>query len=438
MKSACEHSGFETLRNRAEELLKKQGGRTAESSEIDILSLIHELEVHHIELQMQNEELLRAREELDESRKEYADLYDLAPIGYVTVNKEGVIVRANLMASDTLHASKKDLVGRGFSNFVHSEDQRPYFALIRDVADGKAAERAGELRLLRAKTVPFYAQIEVAASRAGNGQFSGWRIAFVDVSDRKRAEEEKEKYAKELERSNRELQDFALIASHDLQEPLRKIRAFGDMLRKDFAPALGRKGSDYVERMSGAAKRLQDMVKGLLDYSRVTAKGTGFSSVDLGEVVQGVLSDMEWQVRKSGATVAAENLPTIEADPYQMRQLFQNLISNALKFRGEEPSVVKIYSRPSESRNQDAERRQIFVEDNGIGFDQEYAGRIFSLFQRLHGRSTYEGSGMGLAICRRIVEHHGGTITAHASPGKGATFVITLPARRQQAEKPPI
>ena len=432
MNKSSAHSKFDELRHRAEKLLRS-GGREGRVHfpEMDTLSLIHELEVHQIELQMQNEELLRARQEVDESRKEYAELYDSAPIGYVTVNKEGVIVRANLRASDMLRTSKKAPVERGFSNFVHSEDHRAYFSLIREVANGKAAERAGEVRLLRTKSVPFYVQIEVAASRDGSGQFTGWRIAFVDISGRKRAEEEKEKYAKELERSNRELQDFAFIASHDLQEPLRKIQAFGDMLRKHFASALGQQGSDYVERMTRAAGRLQDMIRGLLEYSRITTKGRGFGPADLGQIVQGVLSDLEWQVRKNGATVTVEDLPIIEADPHQMRQLFQNLISNALRFHGEEPSAIKIYSQPAESTNQGPERWQIYVEDNGIGFDQEYAERIFSLFTRLHGKSAYEGTGMGLAICRRIVEHHTGTISAHGSPGKGATFAITLPTRQQ-------
>ncbi len=253
----------------------------------------------------------------------------------------------------------------------------------------------------------------------------------AEVEERKQAQAELQLYMGRLERSNRELQDFAFISSHDLQEPLRKIQAFGDMLRRKFAPTLGPEGSDYVERMCSAARRLQDMVKALLEYSRVSTQGTGFSSVDLGRAIQGVLGDLEWQIKKNGATVALEDLPTIEADPNQMRRLFQNIISNALKFHGKEPSVIKIYSKPAESTNRKPERWQIFVEDNGIGFDEENAERIFALFQRLHGRSAYEGTGMGLAICKRIVERHRGTITAHGSPGKGATFAVTLPAWQQ-------
>ena len=433
MNEASTGSKFDELRHRAEELIGKARERNVQFPEMDILSLIHELEVHQIELQIQNEELRLARRELEESRKAFADLYEQAPIGYVTVGKEGIVSASNRSASEMLQASKDELTGRGFSNFILSDDHRAYFDLIREVAEGKLKKRTGEIRLLRARTVPFFARVEVAPSRDGDGQLNGWRIVFGDISDRMRAEEEKEKYAKELERSNRELQDFAFIASHDLQEPLRKIRAFGDMLRKESALTLSERGADYVERMCRAAGRLQDMIRALLEYSRITTKGTGFSPVDLGRIVEGVLLDLEWQIKKNGATVTVGNMPTIQAVPNQMRQLFQNLISNALKFHGKEPSAIKIYSRPSESRDRDFERRQIFVEDNGIGFDQEHAERIFFFFQRLHGRSAYEGTGMGLAICKRIVEHHRGTITAQGSPGKGATFVITLPVRQKNS-----
>jgi len=434
MDEASVGSKFDELRHRAEELLGKAGeDRHDRFPEMDFLSLIHELEVHQIELQLQNEELRLARRELEESRKAYADLYEQAPIGYVTVGKEGIISASNRSASEMLQTSKDELTGRGFSNFILSDDHNAYFDLIREVAESKRKKRAGEIRLLRARTVPFYARVEVAPSRDGNGQLNGWRIVFGDISDLKHAEEELTSYAKRLERSNSELQDFAFTASHDLQEPLRKIQAFGDMLKKKCSYSLGREGADYVERMSDAAKRLQKMVNALLDYSRIVTKATHSTSVDLGRIVQEVLLDLDWQIKKNGAAVTVEDLPAVEADPNQMRQLFQNLISNALKFRGEKPCLINIHSRPAEGAKREAGHWEIFVEDNGIGFDQKNAERIFALFQRLHGRSAYEGTGMGLAICRRIVEHHQGTITALGSPGKGATFVITLPARQKNS-----
>lgn len=429
MGTASTDSKFDLLRCQAEELLgRARAERHVQRPDMDILSLIHELEVRQIELQIQNEELQQARREAEESREAYADLYEQAPIGYVTVNKEGVISASNRSASEMLQISRDGLDGRGFSHFILAEDHKVYFGLIRKVAESKQKRRAGEIRLLRAGAVPFYARMEIASSFNGDGRLDGWRIVFADISDLKRAEEELKRYAEQLERSNRELQDFAFIASHGLQEPLRKIGALGDILKKKYAPALGREGCDYVERMRRAAERLQTMVSGLLDYSRIVTKGKDLARIDLGQVVRGVAQDLEWQIQKAGARLVIEDLPAIEADESQMRQLFQNLISNSLKFRGDEPCLIKVYGKPAAVMKGNGRILQIFVEDNGIGFDQEYAERIFSLFQRLHGRTAYEGTGMGLAICRRIVERHRGTIRAEGCPGKGATFVISLPA----------
>jgi len=255
------------------------------------------------------------------------------------------------------------------------------------------------------------------------------------------------RHSEELERKNRELQDFAYVASHDLQEPLRKIQAFGDRLRAKCGQALGDQGRDYLERMQNAARRMQILINDLLTYSRITTKAQPFVPVDLTRVVQEVLSDLETRIEQTGGRVEVGHLPTIEADPLQMRQLLQNLIGNALKFhREEEAPVVKVYSRlPDWTDNPSALADnpsangscQIMVEDNGIGFDERYLDRIFGVFQRLHGRNQYEGTGMGLAICRKIVERHGGSITAKSTPGRGATFIVTLPIKHSKGGKAP-
>jgi two-component system, LuxR family, sensor kinase FixL len=427
MNSVTEQSKFEELRHRAEDLIERCGRKPHGFSDMDMLSLIHELEVHQIELQVQNEELLQARRELEESRTAYRELYDLAPIGYVTVNAHGTIVNANLMASDMLRSSRKDLIGRALSSFIHLEDHATYFALFRNTVEKDEGAGTGDIRLLRPVAKPFHARVEISPALDGDGRFSGWRIVFGDITNLKLAEEELKSYATRLEFSNRELQDFAFVASHDLQEPLRKIQVFGDRLEQKFASALGPEGNDYLKRMCKAANRLQQMVHGLLDYSRIMTEDAVFAPVDLQQVVREVVSDLEWQIENSGGTVTTDFLPTVVADPHQMRRLFQNLISNALKFHTEERSIIRIYSNRSANPNKENEEWRIFVEDNGIGFDEKHSERIFSLFERLHGRSAYEGTGMGLAICRRIVQRHGGTITARATPGRGATFIITLP-----------
>ena len=237
----------------------------------------------------------------------------------------------------------------------------------------------------------------------------------------------------ELERSNRELQDFAFVASHDLQEPLRKIQAFGDRLRGKHGEALGPEGIDYLERMQRAARRMHVLINDLLTFSRVASKGQPFVPSDLGQIAREVLSDLEVRVEQTGARVEIGDLPTLDADPLQMRQLLQNLIGNALKFhRDGEPPQVKVSG--SVLADGGPPRARIVVADNGIGFDMKYLDRIFTPFQRLHGRQEYEGTGMGLAVCRRIVERHGGTLTAESAPGEGARFLVTLPVRQTQGE----
>ncbi len=261
-------------------------------------------------------------------------------------------------------------------------------------------------------------------------------VAFaVDLSARKRMEEElrrsrdelelrvQERTA-ELERSNRALQDFASIASHDMKEPLRKVISFGNILRHKHGASLGETGSDYLKRMLDATQRMQNLLTSLLEYSRITTNQESFHEVDLYDIIHEVLSDLEVRISKAEGEVQVGKLPTITADATQIRQLFQNLISNALKFHkdGEKP-VVKISCDAAETAN-----CRIIVEDNGIGFDEQFLDRIFAPFQRLHGRnSQYEGNGMGLAICTKIVERHGGKITAKSKPGEGSVFEVTLP-----------
>jgi signal transduction histidine kinase len=243
-----------------------------------------------------------------------------------------------------------------------------------------------------------------------------------DITERKKAEADLAGFAKQLERSNRELEQFAFVASHDLQEPLRKIEAFGEALLER-AGRLDDRERGYLERMRRAAGRMRGMVDGLLQLSRVTTQAQPFVQVDLSQVASDVLSDLDHQVRRTGGTVEVGDLPVIQGDPLQMHQLLLNLVGNALKFHWPGiPPVVKVSSERLPAAV------QIIVEDNGIGFNPEAVDLMFQPFQRLVGRNEYEGSGMGLAICRKIVERHGGEINARSQPGQGAAFTVRLPA----------
>jgi signal transduction histidine kinase len=251
-------------------------------------------------------------------------------------------------------------------------------------------------------------------------------------------------YSAKLERSNRELQDFAQVGSHDLQEPLRKIQSFGDRLKTKAGESLDEECRDYLQRMFNAAARMQLLINDLMMFSKVETNSQPFVQVDLGLIAREVSAGLETQIEQAGASVEIEELPTIDADPMQMRQLLQNLIGNSLKyFRPGVPPIVRIYSQKLDARSPDSmdenalarQLCQILVVDNGIGFDEKYLDRIFTVFQRLHKKGEYEGSGVGLAICRKIVDRHSGTITARSRPGEGATFVVTLPViQRKEVE----
>ncbi len=250
----------------------------------------------------------------------------------------------------------------------------------------------------------------------------------------------------ELQRSNQELQDFAHIASHDLQEPLRKIQAFGNLLEEEYGSALG-DGKAYLNRIRDAAARMRALIEDLLALSRVTTKAQSFTQVDLATIVREVIDDLEPRLNAARGHIEVGALPTVGADPQQMYQVFQNLLVNAVKFsRPNVPPFVRVYAQlhvePESFANTDSVegasskaslppvklQHQIFIEDNGIGFDEKYLDRIFTAFQRLHGKSEYEGTGIGLAIVRKIVERHSGKITARSTIGQGTTFIMTLPA----------
>jgi signal transduction histidine kinase len=228
----------------------------------------------------------------------------------------------------------------------------------------------------------------------------------------------------ELKRSNAELEQFASVASHDLQEPLRKVQTFGDQLERRFGDEIPDEAIDYLRRMRRAAGRMSTLIEDLLRFSRVTTHARPPVPVDLARVAREVTSDLDAPIQEAHGTVEISGLPTLEADPLQMRQLLQNLIGNGIKFhRPGVPPVVRLSRAPARQNG----TVSFLVEDNGIGFEPEYEERIFRVFERLHPRDVYPGTGIGLALCRKIVERHGGTITAQGMPDEGARFTVTLP-----------
>ncbi len=355
-----------------------------------------------VELEQRIEELKASEASVHNALSANAD-------GVVILDRQGAIRFVNPAAEVLFGKTSEELLGETFG-----------FPLV----DGEATEldvvgKRGKTTVVEMRVVETVWQKDPA-----------FLALLRDITERRQAEMALQQYADELKRSNQELEQFAYIASHDLQEPLRKIQAFGDRIASRYKDALDERGQDYLRRMQEAASRMQSLITDLLMLSRVTSKAQPFVEVDLDQVVHEVLSDLEVRIERIGGQVEVRDLPTVKADPMQMRQLLQNLISNALKFHREDrPPSVKVYGRAlpgSAARGVKSPAYQIHVEDNGIGFDVKYLDRIFKPFQRLHGRNTYEGSGIGLAICNKIAERHGGAITATSTPGQGATFTITL------------
>jgi len=278
----------------------------------------------------------------------------------------------------------------------------------------------------------------LAEPEHGEGAVAGRLLGTSqDITQQVTVEARLKDIARRLGQSNRELEEFAYVASHDLQEPLRKIQAFGDRLNSKFGDTLGEQGSDYLRRMQDSAARMSRLISDLLGYSRVTSKAQPFVPVDLNALMQEVRQDLELVIEEDGARLEVEDLPILSADATQMRQLLQNLIGNALKYhRPDVAPVVRVTSDPvpdlPDGLDADAQYLCVTVSDNGIGFDPAYADRIFQPFQRLHGRTEYKGTGIGLATCRKIVERHGGVIIADSIPGEGSRFSIVLPRNRMR------
>jgi PAS domain S-box-containing protein len=351
------------------------------------------------------------------------EILDTMADALFVVDAEAKIRVINGAATSLLGFQRNDLLGRSIDTLEHVEGEEGISRTLHELAS-RGPIRDQERTFRRSHGEP----IEVSVSISPIGEHDVQEGAVViarDIRERKRAEADMRESHTRLEQSNRELEDFAYVASHDLQEPLRKIQAFGDRLKAKYAAELPAQARDYIERMQSAAERMQTLINDLLSFSRVTTRAHPFGTVDLGVVAAEVAHDLEMRTHEVNGRIMIGDLPTIDADSLQMRQLLQNLASNALKFHREDvPPVVEIAASVTNGH------ASITVADNGIGFEEKYADRIFTMFERLHGRGKYDGTGIGLAICRKIVERHGGTISATSTPGSGARFTVVLPLKQ--------
>lgn len=332
-------------------------------------------------------------------------------------------------------------LGEGWIEAAHPMDRQRLAGEWRAAVDrGEAREL--ECRLRRADGLDRRHAIRITPVRGAGGAIVRWVGAMLDVDDQRRGDEALEalvrERTRELRRSNDDLERFALIAAHDLQEPLRKIQAFGERLLAKHADAADARGREYLDRIVDAAGRMRVMVDDVLTLAKIDAERRPLVPVDLRAAAEEVVSDLEILIQGTGGRVELGALPTVRGDPVQMRRLLQNLIANALKFhRPGEPPRVRVSARALfVDGDPDPIAHELAVADDGVGFDEAHRDRIFQPFQRLRGLSDYGGAGLGLAICRRITERHSGRLTAASEPGKGATFRVTLPVRPDARREP--
>ncbi len=333
----------------------------------------------------------------------------------------------NLAAAGLMKTTVQEAMGRRLSELPHSGEQEQMLqAFVGVVTSGNPAEFEIEYQAGEEKRY-----FLVSLTRLDDGVIA----AFNNITQIKRYESELKENIADLQRSNKELEQYAYVASHDLQEPLRKIRSFGSYLQDTQGDRLDEKGREQLNKMMASAERMSQLIRDILSFSSMR-KEDPFSRVDLNEILGAVREDLELMITQKGARVSFCTLPSVEAIPLQMNQLFHNLISNALKFaQSATQPVIQVTSRPLTEEEKPeglppGPCHEIRIADNGIGFQQQYAEQIFGLFKRLNNKAAFPGSGIGLALCKKVVDNHHGFITAESEEGRGATFVIVLPEQQ--------
>jgi PAS domain S-box-containing protein len=350
-------------------------------------------------------------------------------VGMLTL--DGVLVEANRVALALANLKREDVIGKPFEEtYWWAYDPDVQAQLRQAIARARGGEtvrydvkvRAGENR---------FAIIDFSLSPivSSTGRVTALLPSAIDITQRKRTEALVERYMERLKTSNLELQQFAYVASHDLQEPLRMVSSYLQLIETRYKDKLDDDAREFIHFAVDGANRMKRLIQDLLAYSRVEKRRGQFAQVDMNEVIAQITTDMALTIEETGTTLRVDPLPTLTADRNQMVQLLQNLIANAIKFRGERPPeiTIRVVKVPNAWR--------FSVQDNGIGIDPQYHERIFVIFQRLHGHGKYPGTGIGLAICKRVVERHGGKIRVESTPGEGTTFIFTIADHLQQTEE---
>ena len=363
--------------------------------------------------------------ESKESGAKYRALLEAAPDAMVVVNQAGEIVLVNVQAENQFGYSRHQLVGQQVKDIIpEGFAERLIADGTRSAAEALAQQIGTGIELSGRRKDGSKFPIEIMLSPLESTEGILVTAAIRDVTERNRSEEHLVKTVGELKRSNEELQQFAYVSSHDLQEPLRMVASYTQLLAKRYKGRLDSDADEFIAFAVDGCNRMQGLIQDLLAYSRAGTNGKAFCEVSAEDALRGALTNLRITIEQSGAVVSHDSLPAIETDETQLTQVFQNLVGNAIKYRSAEVPRVRV----SATKNGDNE--WIFsVRDNGLGIAPQYFERIFVIFQRLHGRDEFEGTGIGLAICKKVLERLGGRIWVESQPGTGSTFYFALPGK---------
>jgi PAS domain S-box-containing protein len=366
----------------------------------------------------------RAEESLRQSEERLRGTFDYAGMGIMEVDEHLRIIAVNNRACEILDCPREKLLGQTVHELTALEDRPLSKDINTQLVEGQLPRLDYQKRYLRCDGKPVWVHVTVTPIRDPDGRFIRAIGTFEDISNRIRTEEVLRQTASELARSNRDLEQFAYVASHDLQEPLRMVSGHLKVIEDRLKDKLDEKTRESMFFAVDGATRMRELIRDLLTFSRAGRKGEGFLPTDMENVLGGVTANLGAAILEAGAAIDHDPLPTIQAERVQMMQLLQNLIGNAVKYRVKDR---KPQIRIAASRGK--EEWLFSVRDNGIGIDPKHSQRVFEIFQRLHTRQEYAGTGIGLAVCKRIVEYHGGRIWLESVPGEGSTFFFTIPDR---------
>ena len=418
------------LRSQAEAKLSERKKKTVAppATEPDPQRLVHELEVHQIELEMQNEEMLQSRAQVEAGLRQYTDLYDFAPIGYFTLVRDGAIHQVNLAGANLLGVERGALIKRRFGVFVSARSRTTFSVFLDDVFTSGSNETC-EVTLQKDGSAPRLVHIEAITK---DGQREVCYAVVVDITERKQMEQKLNEayqkiktHTKELEMINENLDSFAYSVSHDLRAPLRAISGFAQVLIDTHGDKVNEEMRHYLNRISEGAKKMGQLIDDLLGFSRATRSEIKYEKINVENIVNDLVKAYREVEQDRDIEFIVNPLGEVEADKEMLKVVFSNLLQNAVKF-----TIDRKKARIEIGSEQKEDHIQFYVKDNGIGFDMRYKDKLFTAFQRLQTDERFTGTGIGLTTVKRIVTKHGGNIWAKGEVDRGAEFCFTLPSKR--------